>query len=64
MASLLLLSWDLWFLGYPDQSLARVVMGKRYAIGLCEIPCEGEGLRNVGTFMDGRQKRRRARYGQ
>jgi class 3 adenylate cyclase/predicted ATPase len=23
-ASLLLLSWDLWFLGYPDQSLARV----------------------------------------
>jgi class 3 adenylate cyclase/tetratricopeptide (TPR) repeat protein len=24
VASLLLLSWDLWFLGYPDQSLARV----------------------------------------
>ena len=24
-ASLLLLSWDLWFLGYPDQSLARVL---------------------------------------
>jgi class 3 adenylate cyclase/predicted ATPase len=23
-ASLLLLSWDLWFLGYPDQSLSRV----------------------------------------
>ncbi|WP_043160102.1 adenylate/guanylate cyclase domain-containing protein [Bradyrhizobium sp. Ai1a-2] len=23
-ASLLLLSWDLWFLGYPDQALARV----------------------------------------
>jgi class 3 adenylate cyclase/predicted ATPase len=23
-ASILLLSWDLWFLGYPDQSLARV----------------------------------------
>ncbi len=23
-ASLLLLSWDLWFLGYPDRSLARV----------------------------------------
>jgi tetratricopeptide (TPR) repeat protein len=23
VASLLLLSWDLWFLGYPDQSLAR-----------------------------------------
>jgi class 3 adenylate cyclase/tetratricopeptide (TPR) repeat protein len=26
-ASLLLLSWDLWFLGYPDQSLARVSEG-------------------------------------
>jgi len=24
-ASILLLSWDLWFLGYPDQSLARVL---------------------------------------
>jgi predicted ATPase len=24
VASLLLLSWDLWFLGYPDQSLSRV----------------------------------------
>lgn len=24
VASLLLLSWDLWFLGYPDQALARV----------------------------------------
>jgi class 3 adenylate cyclase/predicted ATPase len=24
-ASLLLLSWDLWFLGYPDQSLSRVL---------------------------------------
>jgi class 3 adenylate cyclase/predicted ATPase len=24
VASLLLLSWDLWFLGYPDQSLVRV----------------------------------------
>ena len=24
-ASLLLLSWDLWFLGYPDRSLARVL---------------------------------------
>src|SRR5262249_23401300 len=24
VASLLLLSWDMWFLGYPDQSLARV----------------------------------------
>jgi predicted ATPase len=24
-ASLLLLSWDLWFLGYPDQALARVL---------------------------------------
>jgi predicted ATPase len=24
VASLLLLSWDLWFLGYPDQSLGRV----------------------------------------
>ena len=24
MASLLLLSWDLWFLGYPDKSLSRV----------------------------------------
>ena len=23
-ASLLLLSWDLWFLGHPDQALARV----------------------------------------
>jgi class 3 adenylate cyclase/predicted ATPase len=26
-ASLLLLSWDLWFLGYPDQSLSRVSEG-------------------------------------
>jgi predicted ATPase len=24
VASLLLLSWDLWFMGYPDQSLSRV----------------------------------------
>ena len=24
MASLLLLSWDLWFMGYPDQSFSRV----------------------------------------
>jgi len=26
-ASLLLLSWDLWFLGYPDESLSRVSEG-------------------------------------
>ena len=32
VASLLLLSWDLWFLGYPDQSLARV----SEALGLAE----------------------------
>jgi predicted ATPase len=25
VASLLLLSWDLWFMGYPDQSLSRVL---------------------------------------
>lgn len=34
-ASLLLLSWNLWFLGYPDQSLARVLeaaeLGQRLA---------------------------------
>ena len=30
-ASLLLLSWDLWFLGYPDQSLARVL--EAFALG-------------------------------
>ncbi len=27
VASLLLLSWDLWFLGYPDQALSRVSEG-------------------------------------
>ncbi|MGA7019610.1 MAG: adenylate/guanylate cyclase domain-containing protein [Pseudolabrys sp.] len=34
-ASLLLLSWDLWFLGYPDQSLSRVSEALALAQELC-----------------------------
>ena len=33
-ASLLLLSWDLWFLGYPDQSLSRVLEALALAQGI------------------------------
>lgn len=33
-ASLLLLSWDLWFLGYPDQSLSRVLEALALGQGL------------------------------
>jgi tetratricopeptide (TPR) repeat protein len=36
VASLLLLSWDLWFLGYPDQSLARVSEALALAQGLAQ----------------------------
>jgi predicted ATPase len=36
VASLLLLSWDLWFLGYPDQSLARVSEALVLAQGLAQ----------------------------
>jgi predicted ATPase len=36
VASLLLLSWDLWFLGYPDQSLARVSEGLTLAQNLAQ----------------------------
>ena len=35
-ASILLLSWDLWFLGYPDQSLARVSEALGLAKGLSQ----------------------------
>jgi tetratricopeptide (TPR) repeat protein len=35
-ASILLLSWDLWFLGYPDQSLARVSEALSLAEGLSQ----------------------------
>ena len=35
-ASILLLSWDLWFLGYPDQSLARVSEALSLAQGLSQ----------------------------
>jgi class 3 adenylate cyclase/predicted ATPase len=35
-ASILLLSWDLWFLGYPDQSLARVSEALSLAKGLSQ----------------------------
>ena len=35
VASLLLLSWDLWFLGYPDQSLSRVSEALALAQELC-----------------------------
>jgi class 3 adenylate cyclase/predicted ATPase len=35
-ASTLLLSWDLWFLGYPDQSLARVSEALSLAQGLSQ----------------------------
>ncbi len=34
-ASLLLLSWDLWFLGYPDQSISRVSEALALAQDLC-----------------------------
>jgi predicted ATPase len=36
VASLLLLSWDLWFLGYPDQSLARVTEALTLAQNLAQ----------------------------
>jgi class 3 adenylate cyclase/predicted ATPase len=36
VASLLLLSWDLWFLGYPDQSLDRVSDGLALAQDLAQ----------------------------
>ena len=35
-ASLLLLSWDLWFLGYPDQSLSRVSEALSFAKDLSQ----------------------------
>ncbi len=35
-ASILLLSWDLWFLGYPDQALARVSEALSLAQGLSQ----------------------------